>query len=482
MRAPAIILQLTVLGAALWLGLYLLARNPQKPRLRWTGFGLVAYAIALTMELIHGSVEVPVTSDVWQRLTRLFILLPAVFWTGALVHFLPERSALRRRLSQFWAYIWLPAILVAYGVAISLGQPAGVVDARLPPIYLLFATLLMLPLLGGLLLLLRSTESRRNRSTVGVLVVATIFFGLQVGWFLFPFVQISRTLLLLGIGFDLFLLGAAIAWLDAFAEGEAIRRDMIRSFSGSLLLVALFAGQVALLIFLTGELTFPLLLLLLSTVTVAIAFHTFSDLIHTLLDVIVFGRGNRLVTERASYRAAAREAPRLEERLPVQELDDERLYRLTRRALSHFGDLARLSGNPLTRLALIERRLAARGAKPDTLEQAAELKALLAESIERLKPRGEEAFGTSDEWRYYNALYFPYVVGLKPYSRRAIHENLDPIAGEALTWFRQSVPERTLYNWQAAAATLVAQDLREKALRTAGDSQPAASTLSHQAT
>ena len=101
MRAPAIILQLTVLGTALWLGFYLLARNPQKPRLRWTGFGLVAYAIALTMELLHGAVELPFTSDAWQRLTRLFILLPAVFWTGALLHFLPQSSVLRRRLSLF---------------------------------------------------------------------------------------------------------------------------------------------------------------------------------------------------------------------------------------------------------------------------------------------------------------------------------------------------------------------------------------------
>ena len=28
-------------------------------------------------------------------------------------------------------------------------------------------------------------------------------------------------------------------------------------------------------------------------------------------------------------------------------------------------------------------------------------------------------------------------------------------------WFQANVPERTLYNWQNAAAKLVAQDLRE---------------------
>jgi hypothetical protein len=210
-----------------------------------------------------------------------------------------------------------------------------------------------------------------------------------------------------------------------------------------------------------------LLALLLSTIGVAIGIQTFSEAIQSLLDVVTFGNNTQLVATRASYRAAAQEAARMQAQVRVEELDEETLVRLTRRALSHFGDLPRLSSSPLTRLAFIERRLAARGLKGDTLERAAELKAVLAESVERLKPRGEEAFGAGDEWRYYNALYFPYVAGLKPYSRRAIHEDLEPAEREALDWFRQSVPERTLYNWQSAAAALVAQDLKEKALRPA---------------
>ena len=75
---------------------------------------------------------------------------------------------------------------------------------------------------------------------------------------------------------------------------------------------------------------------------------------------------------------------------------------------------------------------------------------------------GQGEFGTADAWRYYNALYYPYVAGLKPYSRRAIHDDLDPAAGQALAWFQAQVPERTLYNWQTAAARLVAQNLREQ--------------------
>ena len=102
------------------------------------------------------------------------------------------------------------------------------------------------------------------------------------------------------------------------------------------------------------------------------------------------------------------------------------------------------------------------GTKDDALGRAIELKALLTESVARLKPQQKGDFGVSDEWRYYNALYFPYIIGIKPYSRRAQNGHLDPSAQKALAWFRASVPERTLHNWQNAATKLVAQDLREQ--------------------
>jgi hypothetical protein len=124
------------------------------------------------------------------------------------------------------------------------------------------------------------------------------------------------------------------------------------------------------------------------------------------------------------------------------------------------GDLPRLASSPLTRLPGVEQRLAARGAPDQPLERAAELRALLTESIARLKPRDGGDFGTSDAWRHYNALHFPYVVGLRPYRRRPSHNGLDPTAQQALDWFGAQVPERTLHNWQNAAAKLVAEDLR----------------------
>ncbi|GIV97236.1 MAG: hypothetical protein KatS3mg057_1893 [Herpetosiphonaceae bacterium] len=162
--------------------------------------------------------------------------------------------------------------------------------------------------------------------------------------------------------------------------------------------------------------------------------------------------------------------PRIRTDVDLATIDEAEFTRLTRRALSHYGDLTRLASNPLTALPMLVKRLEQRGAPQDPIERAAELKALLAESIERLKPRGKGDFGTSDEWRYYNALYFPYIVGLRPYSRRASHQHIDdPAAKAALEWFQSAVPERTLYNWQTAATNLIAHDLRcqlEESLRT----------------
>jgi hypothetical protein len=94
------------------------------------------------------------------------------------------------------------------------------------------------------------------------------------------------------------------------------------------------------------------------------------------------------------------------------------------------------------------------------LDRAQGLKALLVQNIQKLKPQSDMKFGMTDEWRYYNALQFPYVLGLKPYTRRADYDSLDETSRAALDWFQTSVPERTLHNWQNAAAKLIAEDLR----------------------
>jgi hypothetical protein len=179
-----------------------------------------------------------------------------------------------------------------------------------------------------------------------------------------------------------------------------------------------------------------------------------------MVDQIAFFNAPELRRARAVQRAEDNAAQRLDAARNPLDLPSKEFDRLTRRALSQMGNLPKLASSPLTRLPLVTQRLLQNGQAEGTLARAAELKTVLTESIVKLQPRDEGVFGTTDAWRHYNALYFPYVVGLRPYSRRAIH---DEAYEAALDWFRTQVPERTLYNWQTAAARLVARDLRERA-------------------
>jgi hypothetical protein len=298
---------------------------------------------------------------------------------------------------------------------------------------------------------------------LGLVLVATLFFGLGIGLLLVPFDLLPRWLLVLGIGLDLALLGFGIAATDALGLGEALLPDFWRSFVYSLFIVLLFAGQVVLAIMLSTGVNLAMVALLLATTMTSIGIQVYADPLQSGLDWLVFARIPRVREARAEARVVASAVPRTRELLDPSTLTEEQFVHLTRRALSQMGNLPRLAGSPLTRLPIVEQRLDDRDVEDTTLERAAELKALLTESIERLKPRGQEDFGTSDEWRHYNALYFPYVVGLKPYSRRADYVDLDEASQSALEWFQTQVPERTLYNWQNAAALLVARDVLEQA-------------------
>jgi hypothetical protein len=210
-----------------------------------------------------------------------------------------------------------------------------------------------------------------------------------------------------------------------------------------------FGGQVGFFLVNTDAHLEPLLF---GTVAAAIAVQVLASPLAAAADRIVLPA---LAKDRAELREVIDALPRLD---PLAEVDDKEFAKLTRRALSHYGDLGKLVASPLTTLPVITERLAARGAADQPVARAVELKALLLDCITRLKPR-EGDFGTSDEWRHYNALYFYYIAGIRPYSVRTKREDLDPNSKKALTWFVTQVPERTLHNWQNAGAKLVAADL-----------------------
>jgi hypothetical protein len=455
-------LRILIFGFAWWLGLYLLARDLTRALLWRAGLGLAAYALAVAAGLLSESAQ-PIAGALIIRAERLLLLVPAFCWSGALVQLLPEETPLRARLDRAWRFGLLP--LAVLGALLTFATDTLVDPSTNPPGvgsgYLALALVALAALLGGLLLVWRTRWPDGPRRIVGLLLAVTLFFGLGIAFLLLPFKLIPPPWDVLGIGVDLLLLDLAIARLDAFDEGETLWPDIVRSFVGAGGAALLFGTQVALAMRLGAGYSLPLLALLLAIIAAAIAAYVFSGLLQAALDKLAFAQSPGLVQARADLRAAAEALPRVDAAIDLAAIEPAEFARLTRRAISHYGDLPRLATSPLTRLPRVEMRLAARQAPDDPIERAAELKRLLAESIARLKPHGADDFGTSDEWRFYNALYFPYVAGLKPYSRRGSFTTPDPIAEAALEWFQQVVPERTLHNWQNAAARLVAEQLRD---------------------
>lgn len=145
-------------------------------------------------------------------------------------------------------------------------------------------------------------------------------------------------------------------------------------------------------------------------------------------------------------------------------LDRDEFIRLTRRALSHLPDLPRLSASPLTTMQIVRQRA---GEDANALQRANTLRSILVECIDALRPPDRGAFGTTEEWRFYNALYYPYVAGISPYRHNALGQGSAEVgARDVVRWFQAEVPQRTMYNWQNRAAERIAAILLEREIRS----------------
>jgi len=432
---------------SLWLGFYLLARDLRKPSLRLTGLGLGFYAAAIFLEVLQNISPMPLRST-FTSVPNVFIYLPALLWTGGLLTLVPESVTRKERIFQGWQWVVLPLTFLAV-VIHGMGG--------LPPT--LLATIVGIPLTAAYGFLLFTHPRRGEKFPLGLPLLATVFFGLAVGLAL-PFTWLPQPVVILSIGVDLACLGIGIAIFDAFEEGHRLRDDMLRSFITTLFLSMLFVIQIALVFRLAGEPSFGMWVLLYSTLSTTIAVATLSDLF--ISSISNWGIFENWPKEQIQLRTTAGMIDRVNVKVDFHSMGEGEFHRLTRKAISYLGDLPRLASSPLTYLPLVTDRLQARNARSDSLERAHELKALLTESIHRLKPPGDELFGMSDAWRYFNALYFPYVVGLKPSRRYQPTGTLKDHERTALEWFRTQVPERTLHNWQTTAAKLVTQDLKDR--------------------
>ena len=435
-----------------WLGLYLLARDPRKPVLVLASVGLCGFAAVVALDAAR--ITSATHASLMSQLEVYLVTIPSVAWFAVLVELARPSDSPQGRTGE---------VLLVGGVAVLTLTAATVAGSVTGPLrlghWLMFAVI-SVSTLGATVA--KVVRHERPTPVTGVVVVATLFFALANAILVIPLGLVPSWLALASTGFDVLLLGVAVALWDAFDEGQALREHMLRSFVGCVAVSVLFGGQA--LVGLAVTRTEPsaqtaLTVMLFTSLAIAITVQVLADPLAGMLDRLAFSRSPELRANRAALRDAGAALPlRLQD--PLVGVDDDTFVRLTRRALGHYGDLTKLVASPLTALPMIDERLAARGAPDHPVERANELKAVLADGIGRLKPRDGGDFGTTEEWRYYNSLYFPYVVGVRAYAQNATAAGLDPTARQAWQWLVTEVPQRSLHNWQNAAARLIAADLR----------------------
>ena len=433
-----------------WLGLYLLARDPRKPVLVLAAIGLTSFAAVVALD----AVRVVSGSDLLSRVEIYLVAVPGIAWFAVLVELSRPCDTWRSRVGEIMLVAGV-ATLALVGAVI-----AGSVDGPLRPGHWLMFAVISLSSLGAMVKAVLGPA--KPVPVTGFVVIATLFFALGNAILIIPLGLVPSWLALASTGFDVALLGIAVAIWDAFDEGQALRADMLRSFAATAVVSLLFGGQALIGLAVTGQegtAQTALTVLIFTSLAVAITINVLADPLAGLLDRLAFSRSPGLRADRAALRRTEAALP-LRSANPLDDVDDDTFARLTRRALGHYGELSKLVASPLTALPIIDERLAARGAPDQPLERANELKALLADRIARLKPRDGGDFGTTEQWRHYNSLYFPYVVGVRAYAQNATAAGLDPVARQAWQWFVTEVPQRSLHNWQNAAARLIAADLR----------------------
>ncbi|MGW4351620.1 hypothetical protein ACWELJ_05960 [Nocardia sp. NPDC004582] len=274
-------------GAAWWLGLYLLARDPRKLLLRRAAIGLLAFAAAVVVDRMAGG------SPWFDGVRIVLVCAPVLAFSGAFVRLLPAGV---ERIDRWWRAGLVPLCGL-------LAMPAA--GGFLPAGYVLGA-ITLLALLGTMLAMLGqqaewSEDSRR--SAAGLLTVGALLLGLSAALILLGFNVLPSTAMLSVTAADLVVLGLGIAVLDAYDEGEALRADMTHSLIISAATAAVFGGQAALTLTLAGERP-ALVALFFGAIAGSITLQVLSGPLHAGADRVAFASDPRLCAARVELRSA----------------------------------------------------------------------------------------------------------------------------------------------------------------------------------
>jgi hypothetical protein len=310
------------------------------------------------------------------------------------------------------------------------------------------------PLVGGLVLLWRFRDQVQPPMLPGAMSVVAVLYALGLTVLLLPIDLGEPLLVIAAIGLDLMMLAFLVAVSDSLHVGERLRADLIRGVTAAVLGTVVVGGPAVATILVAGStavtlVQFGMVALVMSAVALI-------GQLRRCVDRIAFRGDARLRKDRAALMSQADALLRHRQRHRLIATRQDDFTRFTRQALDNYQHLGRLMRSPLTDLPAVDRRLSPQAVE-QPLARAVELRAVLADGVDRLRPAG--AFATSDEWRHFNALHFCVVMGLNPYERRQRTDGLDREARRALDWMRRYVPRRKLRHWQHEAAAIVARRL-----------------------
>ncbi|HEX2213769.1 MAG TPA: hypothetical protein VHH12_10040, partial [Mycobacterium sp.] len=278
-----------VFALSWWLGLYLLARDPRKPVLVLAATGLTSFAVVVALD----AVRTVSGSDLLSRVEIYLVAIPGIAWFAVLLELCRPRDTWRSRAGEIGLVGGVAA--VAFAGAAMAGSVDGPV--RLGH-WVMFGTI-SLSVLGAMILaVLRRWQPG---PVVGFVVIATLFFALGNAILVIPLGLVPSWLALASTGFDVALLGVAVAIGDAFDEGQALRADMLRSFAATAVVALLFGGQALIVLAVTGHDT-ALTVLLFTSLGIAIAINVLADPLAGVLDRLAFSRSPALRADRAALR------------------------------------------------------------------------------------------------------------------------------------------------------------------------------------
>ncbi|HEU4327631.1 MAG TPA: hypothetical protein VFS21_31110 [Roseiflexaceae bacterium] len=517
MNDTAVLFQIIGFGVFLWLGSYLLVRARRlSPLIVVSVVGLLSQAAFFAAGALTDSTDDPGLLALMERGSWWSTVVPLATWFhfSRLIARSDRDSVPRLHELPLWLVYIAAALISLLGgltdlfVVVEGGQ---IRPGAAYPVYIVYLALAV----GGALVnfvrsLRRATtgpqQSRGLLPQLWLLVCGSLGFLAGALWLAAGYSWSLRLpevpgylCVLLGLG----ALGYGVAHFGLMLEGQRIERDFLYTVTSIALLNLLYLG----LLVPAGAGAVPALLLLIALVTLT---HTAYDKGRSLLDRLFFSQDEQ------DARAAAREYatslgtdPVVPPELPEEELPAtvqlaavagpppapvadplpppdpssapaqpdpgarKRFQDGVRRAISGIKNPPRLAQSDLLTLALVEQRVAQAGQEDNRLNRIAALRELLIDYIEGLRPTdGEARTATSDAWRFYNVLYYPYVRGV---SRKAALAEARRLAEErrrqgrpapdpqeqVLGWLAD-IDEDTFYKWQRRASDTIADILWEE--------------------